>query len=77
MHTPAGAGVTLEREGTRAGHQYNLLGKIAGSADVTVEPYLISLTTSSDVFPAFQHQDTLAGNELPPERGRIHDLARR
>ena len=53
----AGDGVELERRGTRAGHQYNLLGHIAGSAsDVQVEPYLITLTTESDTFPTFQHE---------------------
>ena len=44
-----------ERAGTRAGYQYNLLGTITGSAGVTVEPYLITLTQASDTFPAFQH----------------------
>ena len=40
----------------RAGHQYNLLGHIGNSASgVRVEPYLITLTAASDVFPAFQH----------------------
>ncbi|MCE7028067.1 helix-turn-helix domain-containing protein [Jiella avicenniae] len=52
----AGEGVELERRGTRAGHQYNLLGHIDNnSSGVTVEPYLITLTTGSDVFPTFQH----------------------
>lgn len=52
----AGEGVEIERRGTRAGHQYNLLGHIDNnSSGVTVEPYLISLTAESDVFPAFQH----------------------
>lgn len=52
----AGEGVELERRGTRAGHQYNLLGHIdSNSSGVTVEPYLISLTAESDVFPTFQH----------------------
>lgn len=56
VHTKAGEGVELEREGTRAGHQYNLLGHIgANSSGVIVEPYLISLTAASDVFPMFQH----------------------
>jgi transcriptional regulator with XRE-family HTH domain len=53
----AGEGVELERRGTRAGHQYNLLGHIAATAGgVSVEPYLITLTTESDVFPTFQHE---------------------
>jgi transcriptional regulator with XRE-family HTH domain len=56
VHTKSGEGVELERAGTRAGHQYNLLGHIGANASgVTVEPYLITLSTESDVFPAFQH----------------------
>jgi len=52
----AGAGVDVERRGTRAGHQYALLGHIgANPSGVVVEPYLITLTTESDVFPTFQH----------------------
>ncbi|KUM28400.1 MerR family transcriptional regulator [Mesorhizobium loti] len=52
----AGEGVDVERRGTRAGHQYNLLGYIASNtAGVMVEPYLITLTEDSDVFPTFQH----------------------
>ncbi|QWW70943.1 helix-turn-helix domain-containing protein [Rhizobium sp. WYJ-E13] len=53
----AGQGIELERRGTRAGHQYNLLGHIDNnSSGVVVEPYLITLTTDSDVFPTFQHE---------------------
>lgn len=56
VHTKAGEGVEMEREGTRAGHQYNLLGHIGSNASgVMVEPYLITLTAESDVFPTFQH----------------------
>ncbi|MBP0438355.1 helix-turn-helix domain-containing protein [Tianweitania sediminis] len=52
----AGAGVDVERRGTRAGHQYTLLGHIGpNSSGVVVEPYLISLSEDSDVFPTFQH----------------------
>jgi transcriptional regulator with XRE-family HTH domain len=52
----AGEGLEIERAGTRAGHQYNLLGHVPeNSSGVTVEPYLITLTEASDVFPAFQH----------------------
>jgi transcriptional regulator with XRE-family HTH domain len=49
-----GEGLTIERRGTRAGHQYQLLGHALGSS-VAVEPYLITLTEKSDVFPLFQH----------------------
>ncbi|WP_337271020.1 helix-turn-helix domain-containing protein [Oryzifoliimicrobium ureilyticus] len=53
----AGEGVNIERRGTRAGHQYSLLGHIDNNTSgVTVEPYLITLTTDSDVFPTFQHE---------------------
>jgi transcriptional regulator with XRE-family HTH domain len=52
----AGEGVELERRGTRAGHQYRLLGHIGdNSSGVSVEPYLITLSADSDVFPTFQH----------------------
>ena len=55
-HTKSGEGVELERAGTRAGHQYKLLGHIGGnSSGVIVEPYLISLTSESDTFETFQH----------------------
>jgi len=56
VHTKSGEGVELEREGTRANHQYNLLGHIgANSSGVIVEPYMITLSAESDVFPTFQH----------------------
>ena len=56
VHVRAGEGVEAERAGTRAGHQYLLLGHLGSNASgVAVEPYLITLTTESDVFPAFQH----------------------
>ena len=55
----AGQGLAIERRGTLAGHQYQLLGHSVGKS-VAVEPYLISLTEESDVFPLFQH----AGQEF-------------
>ena len=51
---PAGQGLKIERRGTRAGHQYQLLGHTTGKR-LVVEPYLITLTEESDVFPLFQH----------------------
>lgn len=50
----AGQGLTIERRGTRAGHQYQLLGHTMRKSAV-VEPYMITLTEQSDVFPLFQH----------------------
>lgn len=58
-YVKAGQGVVIERRGTKAGHQYQLLGHaIAG--DVVVEPYLIRLAREADPFPVFQH----AGSEF-------------
>ena len=56
IHTKANEGVEVEGEGTRAGHQYNLLGHL-GSNDsgVIVEPYLIELTSETVTFKTFQH----------------------
>lgn len=57
QHVRAGDHVEIERRGTRAGHQYNILGHVGSNASgVVVEPYLITLTTESDIFPAFQHE---------------------
>lgn len=57
MHVKSGEGVEIERAGTRAGHQYHLLGHIgSNNSGVVVEPYLIVLTTESDRFPTFQHE---------------------
>ena len=50
----AGEGLKMERRGTRAGHQYELLGH-SGGKRILVEPYLITLTEETDVFPLFQH----------------------
>ncbi len=53
-YVAAGDGLNIERQGTRAGHQYQLLGHSSGQSP-TVEPYLVTLTEKSDVFPLFQH----------------------
>lgn len=56
QHVKAGQHVEIARRGTRSGHQYNLLGHLGpNQSGVVVEPYLITLTTTSDVFPTFQH----------------------
>jgi mannose-6-phosphate isomerase-like protein (cupin superfamily) len=80
VHTPAGEGVELAREGTRAGHQYNLLGHIgANTSGVIVEPYLIVLTDESDIFPTFQHGGIetiymLEGRVLYRHGDQVYDL---
>ncbi|MBU3000708.1 XRE family transcriptional regulator [Roseovarius nubinhibens] len=56
VHVKAGEGVETVREGTRAGHQYQLLGALGANASgLQVEPYLITLSETSDRFPTFQH----------------------
>jgi transcriptional regulator with XRE-family HTH domain len=56
QHVKAGEHLEIERRGTRAGHQYHLLGHIgSNNSGVVVEPYVITLTAESDTFPAFQH----------------------
>jgi transcriptional regulator with XRE-family HTH domain len=49
-----GEGLEIERRGTRAGHQYKLLGHTVGKS-IGIEPYLITLSEASEVFPVFQH----------------------
>lgn len=52
----AGEGLAIERRGTRNGHQYHLLGYNGDqNSALVVEPYMITLTKESDVFPLFQH----------------------
>lgn len=52
----AGAGGEMERRGARGGLHYTLLGHIgSASSAVSVEPYLVTLTSKTDAFPLFQH----------------------
>ena len=51
----AGKGLVIDRRGTRAGHQYHLLGHSVGDQGPSVEPYLIVISEPTDVFPLFQH----------------------
>ena len=53
-YVKAEQGLVIDRCGSRAGHQYQLLGHSIGKG-VSVEPYLITLTQKSEVFPLFQH----------------------
>jgi len=50
----SGQGLMIERRGTRAGHHYQLLGH-SPHGPVMVEPYIVTLSAESDVFPIFQH----------------------
>jgi len=56
VHVKRGEAAEIQGAGTRAGHQYNLLGHLgANTSGVVIEPYYITLTAQSDVFPTFQH----------------------
>jgi transcriptional regulator with XRE-family HTH domain len=50
----AGTGPEIVRQGTRAGHTYELLGSMRGPYK-RVEPLLVSLSDQNEVFPLFQH----------------------
>ncbi|MEQ9261236.1 MAG: XRE family transcriptional regulator [Roseovarius sp.] len=73
VHVKAGEALEIERAGTRAGHQYNLLGHLgANNSGVVTEPYLITLTESSDVFETFQHEGVELIYMLEGEVGYRH-----
>jgi transcriptional regulator with XRE-family HTH domain len=50
----AGEGIELVRQGTRHGHRYELLAAAKG-AQRRVQPFLVTLTEKSELFPLFQH----------------------
>jgi len=50
----AGNGPEIVRQGTRAGHRYQLLGTLRGPRKI-LEPLLVTLTERSEIFPLFQH----------------------
>jgi len=53
----AGGGLKIQRRGTRAGHEYRVLGHSLDE-EITMEPFVITLTDKSEVFPAFEHEGT-------------------
>ncbi|WP_244927655.1 XRE family transcriptional regulator [Nocardioides sp. W7] len=57
VHTPAGQGPRIAREGTQAGHDYELLGSLRGQHK-RLESLLVTLTAKSDTYPLFQHPGT-------------------
>lgn len=54
-HVRAGEGLSIERRGTRAGHQYQLLGSSLGG-DIVCEPYLVTITHGAEPCPTFRHE---------------------
>ena len=53
-YVPRGQGVTIDRRGTRAGHQYQRLGHSL-RGEVVVEPYLITLSEEAQPYANFRH----------------------
>ncbi len=53
----AGRGAEIVRRGSGVGHRYELLGALR-EAHKRLEPLLVTLTESSEVFPLFQHPGT-------------------
>jgi transcriptional regulator with XRE-family HTH domain len=51
---PRGEGLEVVQRGTRRGHTYHLLASDRGPKRV-FEPYLVTLTDKSEVFPEFDH----------------------
>lgn len=53
----AGEGLEVVRRGTKRGHTYHLLASDRGPRR-TFEPFLVTLTDKSEVFPGFEHPGT-------------------
>lgn len=78
-HVSAGHGVMIERRGTKAGHQYQLLGHSI-SGEIVVEPYLITLTKEAKPYTLFQHAGAefifmLSGKVLYRHADKAYPLA--
>ena len=57
QHVRAGEGHEVVRRGTKSGHTYHLLSYRQGPTK-SIEPFLVTMTDQSEVFPAFQHPGT-------------------
>jgi transcriptional regulator with XRE-family HTH domain len=57
QHVPDGGGLEVVRRGTKRGHTYHLLAAQRGP-DKLFEPFLVTLTDKSEIFPGFQHAGT-------------------
>jgi len=57
QHVKKGGGMEVVRRGTNKGHTYHLLAYDQGPRKV-FEPFLITMTDKSEIFPSFQHPGT-------------------
>lgn len=55
--TAAGTGARIVRNGTKVGHEYELLGALRGQHK-RLETLLVTLTEHSETYPLFQHPGT-------------------
>ena len=55
QHVPKNGGLEVVRRGTKKGHTYRLLYSHRGPQK-PFEPFLVTLTDASEVFPAFKHE---------------------
>ena len=51
----ADQGIEVVRRGTKSGHTYHLLAYNKGPTPQSFEPFLITITDESEVFPRFEH----------------------
>jgi transcriptional regulator with XRE-family HTH domain len=72
QHVSSGHGLEVVRRGTRRGHTYHLLAAQRGPRKV-FEPFLVTLTDKSEIFPGFQHAGTefihILGGEIRYRHG--------
>ena len=73
-----GEGHKVVRRGTRRGHSYRLLAYEQGPSS-QFEPFLVTLSDASEVFPRFQHEGTefihvLEGRLQYHHDGALYDL---
>jgi transcriptional regulator with XRE-family HTH domain len=57
QHVPDSQGLEVVRRGTKRGHTYHLLAAQRGPQKI-FEPFLVTLTDKSEIFPGFQHAGT-------------------
>jgi transcriptional regulator with XRE-family HTH domain len=57
QHVRGGEGLEVVRRGTKRGHTYHLLAADRGPRRA-FEPFLVTLTDKSEVFPGFEHPGT-------------------
>ena len=73
---PKGQGLRIERRGSRNRHQYQLLGH-SRDASIVIEPYMITLTHESEIFPCSRAPGSLKTRAVRRRGWRPCDRRRR